>query len=346
MEKELLFGKTLSEINLIVKSIGLPQFTGKQIADWLYKKRVTTIEAMTNVPAKGRAALAEKYEIGLKAPIKVDESVDGTKKYLFGTAKNQFVEAAYIPEIDRKTLCVSSQSGCKMGCLFCMTGKQGFQSNLTANEILNQMMSIPEGELVSNLVYMGMGEPMDNIEEVLKSLEILTSEWGFAWSPRRINVSTIGVVPAMRRFIVESEAHLAISLHSPFNEERKRLMPIESVYPITDVVEALKDFDFGRQRRISFEYIMFKDINDSDEHIKGLLKLLNGIKCRINLIHFHPIPDSPLRGSDFKRMEHFRDKLTEKGIQTTMRRSRGEDIFAACGMLSTKELVNKSEKDF
>ena len=346
MSKEALFGKTLEEISTIVKSVNLPSFAGKQITDWLYQKRVTSIEAMTNLPKKGREALAEKYEVGLIAPVKVDESVDGTKKYLFNTGNNQFIEAAYIPEIDRKTLCVSSQSGCKMGCLFCMTGKQGFQSNLTANEILNQMVSIPEGELVSNLVYMGMGEPMDNIEEVLKSLTILTAPWGFAWSPRRINVSTIGVVPAMRRFITESEAHLAISLHSPFNEERKRLMPIESVYPISDVVEALKEYDFGNQRRISFEYIMFKDVNDSDDHIKGLLRLLNGVKCRINLIHFHPIPDSPLRGSDFKRLEYFRDKLTEKGIMTTIRRSRGEDIFAACGMLSTKELVKKNERDF
>ncbi len=346
MEKEALFGKTLEEINQIVKSVGMPQFTGKQIADWLYKKRVKTIQEMSNISQKSRDLLDEKYTIGLKEPIKVDESVDGTKKYLFNTAKNQFIEAAYIPEVDRKTLCVSSQSGCKMGCLFCMTGKQGFQSNLTANEILNQMVSITEGEEVSNLVYMGMGEPMDNIEEVLKSLSILTSEWGFAWSPRRINVSTIGVIPAMQRFIKESEAHLAISLHSPFNEERKRLMPIESVYPANEVVAALKDFDFGRQRRISFEYIMFKDVNDSDEHIKGLLKLLNGVKCRINLIHFHPIPDSPLRGSDFKRMEFFKTRLTEKGIQTTIRRSRGEDIFAACGMLSTKEMVKKGESDF
>ena len=346
MEKEPLFGKTLEEINQIVKSVGMPQFTGKQIADWLYKKRVKTIQEMSNISQKSRDLLDEKYTIGLKEPIKVDESVDGTKKYLFNTDKNQFIEAAYIPEVDRKTLCVSSQSGCKMGCLFCMTGKQGFQSNLTANEILNQMVSIPEGEEVSNLVYMGMGEPMDNIEEVLKSLSILTSEWGFAWSPRRINVSTIGVIPAMQRFIKESEAHLAISLHSPFNEERKRLMPIESVYPANEVVAALKDFDFGRQRRISFEYIMFKDVNDSDEHIKGLLKLLNGVKCRINLIHFHPIPDSPLRGSDFKRMEFFKTRLTEKGIQTTIRRSRGEDIFAACGMLSTKEMVKKGESDF
>ena len=346
MEKELLFGKTLEELSVIVKSVGLPAFTAKQIADWLYKKRVTTIEAMTNLPLKGRTELAEKYEVGLIAPVKVDESVDGTKKYLFKTGHNQFIEAAYIPEIDRKTLCVSSQSGCKMGCLFCMTGKQGFQSNLTANEILNQMVSIPEGELVSNLVYMGMGEPMDNIDSVLKSLAILIAPWGFAWSPRRINVSTIGVIPALRRFIVESDAHLAISLHSPFNEERKRLMPIESVYPIANVVELLKEFDFGGQRRISFEYIMFKDVNDSDDHIKGLLKLLNGIKCRINLIHFHPIPNSPLKGSDFRRLEYFRDKLNDKGIVTTIRRSRGEDIFAACGMLSTKELVDRQEKDF
>ncbi|MCG8579223.1 MAG: 23S rRNA (adenine(2503)-C(2))-methyltransferase RlmN [Bacteroidales bacterium] len=347
MSKEALYGKTLSELKACVKDLGLPAFTSKQIADWLYKKHVTTIDDMTNLSKKARIQLNEKYEVGLMPPQSFQESVDGTKKYLYQTNNNQFIEAAYLPEENRNTLCISSQVGCKMGCLFCMTARQGFQKNLTSNEILNQIASLPERDTLTNVVYMGMGEPMDNIENVLKSLEIITAEWGYAWSPRRINVSTIGVIPAMRRFIEESEAHLAISLHSPFNEERKQLMPIENVYTAEKLVEALHDYDFGRQRRISFEYIMFKGVNDSAQHVKGLLQLLNGIKCRINLIHFHPIPNSPLEGSDYKTMEFFRDKLSQKGITTTIRKSRGEDIYAACGLLSTKKLLKEnSDTDY
>ncbi|MGQ1946988.1 23S rRNA (adenine(2503)-C(2))-methyltransferase RlmN [Geofilum sp. OHC36d9] len=346
-DKDILFGKTLTELQVIVKDLGLPGYTAAQMTDWLYKKKADHIDDMTNLSKKARTLLNEHFEMGLTQPSKVQSSVDGTKKYLFPAHRNLFIEAAYIPEEDRKTLCVSSQVGCKMGCLFCMTGKQGFQSQLTAGEIINQIRSIPETDELSNVVYMGMGEPMDNIEEVLKSLQILTSEWGFAWSPRRINVSTIGVIPAMRRFIEESEAHLAISMHSPFDEERKKLMPIQQVYAIEQVIEAIRAYDFGRQRRISFEYIMFEGINDTAAHVKGITKLLNGIRCRVNLIKFHPIPDSPLQGTSHKQMQWFADQLSNKGITTTIRRSRGEDIYAACGLLSTKELVKKDEeKDY
>ncbi|TAJ15333.1 23S rRNA (adenine(2503)-C(2))-methyltransferase RlmN [Marinilabiliaceae bacterium JC017] len=347
MKKEVLLGKTLSELKEIVKSLGLPQFTAKQIADWLYKKQILHIDQMTNLSKKARTMLADQYEIGLTPPESVKTSIDGTKKYLFPAAKEKFIEAAYMPEENRNTLCVSSQVGCKMGCLFCMTGRQGFQNQLSAGEIINQIQSLPEKDGLTNVVYMGMGEPMDNIDEVLKSLEILTSEWGYGWSPRRINVSTIGIIPALRRFIEESEAHLAISLHSPFNEERKKLMPIENAYPIEQVIDVLREYDFGRQRRISFEYIMFKGVNDSQIHVNELAKLLNGLRCRMNLIYFHAIPDSPLEGSNMKTMEWFRDQLNHKGITATIRKSRGEDIYAACGMLSTKKLIQEQEnKDF
>jgi 23S rRNA (adenine2503-C2)-methyltransferase len=344
---EALFGKTLEELKSIASEIGLPGFTAKQMAQWLYAKGVNEIDEMTNLSKDARTRLNEKYEIGRVAPSKVQASVDGTKKYLYPAHKGLFIEAAYIPEKDRFTLCISSQIGCKMGCLFCMTGKQGFQGQLTAGEIVNQVLSLPEREKLTNVVYMGMGEPMDNIENVLKSLEIFTSDWGMGWSPRRINVSTIGVEPAMRRFIEESDAHLAISLHTPFNEERKKLMPVEQVYPIEDIIESLKEYDFGRQRRISFEYIMFDGVNDTPAHVKGLTKLLNGIRCRINLIRFHPIPDSPLRGSSDEKIIWFSDQLNKKGLTTTIRRSRGEDIYAACGLLSTKNMLKEdAEKDF
>lgn len=345
MEKAHLFGKTLEELETVTSSAGWPRYIALQVAQWLYSQRVTSIDEMTNLSKKNREWLSLQFEIGRTEPVNVQESVDGTKKYLFSTAKQQFIEAAYIPETDRFTLCVSSQVGCKMGCLFCMTARQGFQKQLTAGEIVNQITSLPEFDLLTNVVYMGMGEPMDNIDEVLKSIQILTSDWGYAWSPRRINVSTIGILPGLKKFIEQSEAHLAISLHSPFDEERASLMPIQQVYSAQAVVDLVKQYDFGRQRRVSIEYIMFKGINDTPRHIKGLLSLLNGVKCRINLIKFHPIPDSPLRGSDAATMERFRDQLSAKGIVSTIRRSRGEDIYAACGLLSTKQLLKNSSNE-
>lgn len=338
-----LFGHTLKQLQEIVIELGLPKFTAKQITDWLYKKDINSIDEMSNLALKSREFLKQHFEFGTIAPSKVQASVDGTKKYLYPTSNGKFVEAAYIPDQNRATLCVSSQVGCKMGCLFCMTGKQGFQSQLTAGEIVNQIRSLPEKENLTNIVYMGMGEPFDNLEQLMQSLEILTSDWGFAMSPRRITVSTIGILPAMKHFLENSECHLAVSLHSPFEEERKQLMPIEAVYSIDQVLDNIRSFDFGGQRRISFEYIMFKGFNDSQNHVNQLAKILNGIKCRINLIRFHPIPNSPLETSDDATIEKFMLALIKKGVRTTIRASRGQDIYAACGLLSTKELVKKRD---
>lgn len=345
MSKQPLFGKTLPELQEIASQLSLPKFTATQIADWLYKKDISSIDEMTNLSKNARDVLKEHFEVGLIAPSKVQESVDGTKKYLYPTQNKKFIEAAYIPDQDRATLCVSSQVGCKMGCLFCMTGKQGFQSNLTAGEIVNQVRSLPEKEKLTNIVYMGMGEPFDNLEEVLKSLEIFTSDWGFGWSPKRITVSTIGIIPAMKTFLEKSDCHLAVSLHSPFEEERKKLMPIENVYSLHEVIETIRSFDFGRQRRVSFEYIMFRDLNDTPRHVNELARILNGIRCRINLIRFHPIPGTPLQSSDDAIIERFMVGLNNKGIRTTIRASRGQDIYAACGLLSTKELVKQHKSE-
>ena len=342
MVKNALFGKTLAELQEIVAEVNLPSFTAKQIAQWLYHKKVASIDEITNLSKKAREAISEKYDMGIFFPTKVQESADGTKKYLFRTQNNYFVESVYLPEENRNTLCISSQVGCKMNCDFCMTGKQGFQNQLTAREIINQIRSIPESELLTNVVYMGMGEPLDNYDEVIKSIEILTSEWGFGWSPRRINLSTIGITPALKRIIEESNVHIAISMHSPFHDEREKFMPVEKAYPIEDVVKTLREYDFGRQRRMSFEYIMFRGINDTPAHVKGIAKLLNGLRCRINLIKFHPFPNSSFKGSSHDRIEWFAKQLTDKGFTTTIRRSRGEDIFAACGLLSTKELKTKN----
>jgi 23S rRNA (adenine2503-C2)-methyltransferase len=337
--KKKLFGKTLTELKDVANELGLPKFTAKQMADWLYKKDVSSIDEMTNLSKKARELLNENYEFGLTQATKVQASVDGTKKYLFPTVQHKFVETAMIPEGERNTVCVSSQIGCKMGCLFCMTAKQGFQGQLSAGEIVNQIKSIDEASEVSNIVYMGMGEPFDNLDEVLKSIEILTADWGFALSPRRITVSTIGIIPGMLRFLNESEAHLAVSLHTPFNDERRNLMPVQVAYPIEEVVAEIKNWDFGRQRRVSFEYILFEGLNDSSRHVKELARLLSGLKCRINLIRFHPVPGTPLKSPGEETIQHFKELLNQKGILTTIRASRGQDIYAACGLLSTKELV-------
>ena len=337
--KDSLFGKSLEELTEICVSLGLPRFTGSQVTDWLYRKKISSVEEMSNLSKKARELLSQKYEVGLIPPSRVQESVDGTKKYLFPTIHHKFVETAMIPDLDRKTVCLSTQVGCKMGCLFCLTGKQGFQGQLNAGEIVNQIRSIDEYGEVTNIVYMGMGEPFDNLDEVLKSITILTSDWGYGMSPRRITVSSIGIIPAMLRFLNECQAHLAISLHSPFDEERKKLMPVQIAYPISEVIRQIKEWDFGRQRRISFEYIVFKGLNDSKLHIRELAKILSGINCRINLIRFHPIPGTPLESPDDETLNDFKDKLNEKGILTTIRASRGQDIYAACGLLSTKELT-------
>lgn len=336
--KEALFGKTLEELNAISLELGLPAYTGKQVSEWLYKKEISGFNEMTNLSRKARALFDSAYELGLQEPMDVQESVDGTKKYLFPGTPGKYIETAYIPDKDRATVCVSSQVGCKMGCLFCMTGKQGFQGNLSAGMILNQFRSIPHWRKITNIVYMGMGEPLDNLGEVLKSLEILTSSWGFALSPRRITVSTIGITPAMLEFLEKSETHLAVSLHTPFDEERRKLMPVQQVYPLKEVISEIRSWDFGRQRRVSFEYILFKDYNDTPAHVNELSRILNGIRCRINLIRFHPIPGTPLESPGEKAILDFRDRLNAKGITTTIRASRGQDIWAACGLLSTKKM--------
>ncbi len=340
-EKAPLFGKTLSELQTLTAGYGLPKFTAKQIADWLYKKEITSIDEMTNLSKKARELLHQNHTFGLTEYVEVKESSDGTRKYLFPTAHSKFIETAMIPFKDRKTVCVSSQVGCKMGCLFCMTAKQGFQGQLTAGEIVNQIRSLPEHGEITNIVYMGMGEPFDNLDEVLKSIEVLTSDWGFAMSPRRLTVSSIGIIPAMTRFMEECEAHLAISLHTPFHEERQKLMPVQIAYPLEQVIEQLRQYDFSGQRRVSFEYIVFGGLNDTPAHVKELAKMLAGLKCRVNLIRFHPVPGTPLHGTDEETLQRFKDGLNNKGILTTIRASRGLDIDAACGLLSTKALLNR-----
>jgi 23S rRNA (adenine2503-C2)-methyltransferase len=342
-EKKVLMGMTLAELKSAVGELGMPQFTAGQIMKWLYQQHVGSIDEMTNISKANRERLKEHFEVGAMAPIDCQRSQDGTVKYLFpvyccGTATHlteKFVETVFIPDKDRATLCVSCQVGCKMNCLFCQTGKQGFEGNLTAADILNQIYALPEREQLTNIVFMGQGEPMDNLDAVLRATEILTAEEGYAWSPRRITVSSVGIRNKLRRFLNESECHVAISMHAPLPEQRQMLMPAEKQMGIEEIVGLLRQYDFSHQRRCSFEYICFGGLNDTPMHAREIVKLLQGLDCRVNLIRFHEIPDVDLPGSDEKRMEALRDYLTAHGIFTTIRASRGQDIFAACGLLST-----------
>lgn len=336
-----LLGQSPEELKEIVVGLGLPAFTAKQIAGWIYGKHVDSIDKMTNLSLDARRRLSEAYAIGCSAPVKCQRSVDGTAKYLYRTSDGHFVETVYIPDGDRATLCVSSQVGCKMGCAFCMTGRQGFVRSLSAADILNQIYSLPERDTLTNIVFMGQGEPMDNLDNVLRATEILTADYGWAWSPKRITVSSVGVKNKLKRFLEESECHVAISMHDPIPSERAELMPAEKGMGIEQVVELLRNYDFSHQRRLSFEYIVFKGVNDSMQHAKAIIKLVKGLDCRFNLIRFHQIPDIPLQGVNDEKMEQFRDYLTSHGVFTTIRASRGQDIYAACGLLSTSKKIGE-----
>ena len=348
--KEKLLGKTLPELKEAAVACGLKPFVGAQLADWLYAKRAGSWDRMVNISKAAREALAAKYELGVSAPVGTAVSTDGTKKYLFavGPAESgagapgrvsghpaiRYIESVMIPEEDRKTLCVSSQAGCRMGCKFCMTGRNGFHGQLDAADILNQFLSIDEAEQLTNAVFMGMGEPLDNYGTVSRVLEVLTAPWGFAWSPKRITVSTIGVLPALRKYLEEQRCHLAVSLHNPFPEERLSVMPVQKAWDIRDVIDLIRQYDFSGQRRVSFEYTMFAGFNDDKRHADALIRLLRGLECRVNLIRFHRIPDFPYDCASDAAMEAFRDRLNNHQILCTIRSSRGEDILAACGMLA------------
>ena len=347
---EPLLGKSLTELQAIAIEAGLPRFVGKQLCEWIYRKRVCSFDEMSNISLKAREALKEKYCIGRIQPTAEAVSVDGTKKYLFpvsiqqSTINDQYIECVYLPEDDRVTLCVSTQAGCKMGCKFCMTGTLGFHGNLSAADILAQVLHFPD---LTNLVLMGEGEPMDNIDNVLRALNVLTAEWGLGWSPKRITVSTVGILesrkskvesqkPALQRFLDETDCHLAISLHNPNADERAAIMPAQKLTPISDVLDLVRQYEWSRQRRLSFEYICWAGINDDIPHAKQLLRLVQGIPCRVNLIRFHESADNSNQlfpSSNEQRMIAFRDYLSAHGVTCTIRRSRGEDILAACGML-------------
>ncbi|MBR4963332.1 MAG: 23S rRNA (adenine(2503)-C(2))-methyltransferase RlmN [Muribaculaceae bacterium] len=336
MQKRVLVGKTLSELKQLAQELKMPAFTGKQIAEWLYEKRVTNFSAMTNISKQNREKLSEECSVGVIPPVHQVVSADGTEKYLFALSDGYNIETVYIPDRERATLCVSSQVGCKMNCLFCMTGKQGFQRNLTPAEIMNQILAVPHSQELTNIVFMGMGEPTDNLDSVLSVIEILTSAWGMAWSPKRITLSTVGIRKGVKRFLDESKCHLAVSLHAP-DGRRAKYMPAEKAFPMSDMIDMLREYDFSHQRRLSFEYIMLRGVNDSIEDAQKLAEVLKGLDCRVNLIRYHAIPGISFQSSSDETIEAFRNELNNRGVIATIRSSRGEDVSAACGMLASQK---------
>ncbi len=339
-----LAGMNLNELREVTAGLGMPKFVATQLAEWIYAKRVTTFDEMRNISKANKELLANQYCVGLYGPQSAQASEDGTVKYLFDAGGDKAIESVYIPEDDRATLCISSQKGCRMNCYFCMTGRQGFHGNLTANQIINQVLSVPQTQQLTNVVFMGMGEPLDNLDNVLKVIEILTAPWGLAWSPKRITVSTVGVKNALKVLCETTSVHIAVSVHNAIEDERSQLMPIENAYHIKEVMDLLGKYDFAHQRRLSVEYIMWQWFNDDIKHAEALREILPNEHVRVNLIRYHMIPGAAkLRTSSDERMAYFRDYLNSKGITCTIRRSRGEDISAACGMLAGK--VKDAEKD-
>lgn len=333
----------LEELQDVALKGGMPKFVGKQLAQWIYEKRATSFSEMANISKKNQAYLDQFYTIGRQTPIRSSKSKDGTVKYLFDVGNSRSIESVYIPDRDRATLCVSSQIGCKMNCYFCATGRQGFKAQLTPAQIINQILSIPPtpkpgdtpATALTNVVFMGMGEPLDNMPALLRTIEILTAPWGLAWSPKRITVSTVGKLPELKDLLDKTQVHIAISVHTADPRERASMMPAQKAFPISNVMRALSGYDFSHQRRLSLEYIMWRGVNDDVAHARMLINLIGKTECRVNLIRFHTIPGVDLHPCSEERMIMFRNILNDAGITATIRASRGEDIEAACGMLAS-----------
>lgn len=271
---------------------------------------------------------------GISDPLSSEVSQDKTIKYLFRTSSGKQYEAVYIPDNNRHTVCVSTQSGCRMGCPFCVSGRYGFHGNLTAGEIVSQILGIPYSEKITHVVFMGMGEPMDNLDNVLRACDIITAQWGLALSPRNVTVSTVGIRPGIERFLKQSVCNLTLSLHSPFPEERHKVVPAEKKFPAHDIIQQMKDAKLKKGRRLSVAYVMISGLNDSDAHLKELISLLEGSVIRVNLLPYHSVGNDSMSSSSPEKMQYFRHNLVISGISASVRKSRGSDISAACGLLA------------
>ena len=332
----------IEELKDFVKELGFEPYRAKQIAQWLYKKRVKSFDEMTNLSKKARELLSQKARIDVLKTVKVEESSDGTRKYLFELPDGNRIESVFIPEKDWNTLCVSTQVGCPAGCKFCLTAKDGFTRNLTAAEIVDQYIHVQrdvgENRRISNVVFMGMGEPLLNFDNVKKAVEIMTHRDMLDLSTRKVTVSTVGVVPGIDRMAKEmNKVKLAVSLHATTDEQREKIVPMNRRWPIGEIMKALRRYPADNNRRIMIEYVMLKGVNDSLEDARRLVKLIKGIPVKVNLIPFNPYPGAPFSPTPREDIEKFQKVLWDHNIAAFIRDSRGQDISAACGMLRTKE---------
>lgn len=313
-------------------------FRAAQVLAAVYRRGVADFAAIREVPAPVRTALAAEFGLPRLDPTFVAHAADDTRKLLFTLDAQAAVEAVLIPDPPRLTLCISSQAGCGMGCAFCATARLGLSRNLSATEIVGQVLAAREilrpGERLSNIVFMGMGEPLANYDAVVDAIRILTADWGFGLSGRRITVSTVGLVPAMRRLVRETPVQLAVSLGGTTDEQRTRLMPVNRRYPLHVLLEACRALPIAQRRRITFEYVLLAGVNDAPEDARRLVRLLHGIRAKVNVIPFNAFPEAGFVGPARPAMERFQRSLLDHGVHATIRESRGRDIQAACGQLA------------
>jgi 23S rRNA (adenine2503-C2)-methyltransferase len=328
-----------AEIETLVESLGAPRYRARQIAHWVYRKQVTDLERMTNLPREFRLALGERASVGVPAIERRTPSQDGSQKFVFRLGDGARMQSVLMPDGERLTLCVSTQVGCGFGCAFCLTGAMGLERNLTPAEIVGQVLGVAStltgGERITHVVYMGMGEPLANYEATVRSLRLLTDPQAFGFSPRRITVSTVGLVSGIEKLAREDlRVNLAISLHATSNRTRDRLMPVNKGFAIEALLAACRRFPLPFRQRMTFEYVLLDGVNDSPEDARQLARLLQGIRAKINLIPFNDWPGAGFSRPSLPRILAFQQALLERGITATVRWSKGEDIGAACGQLS------------
>ena len=334
------------EVDALVARLGEKPYRARQIFRWLHQKGAASLDEMTDLPAALRARLGAESRLEALSRAEERRSTDGTIKWTWRTADGKLVESVYMPEPGRKTLCLSTQAGCAVGCTFCMTGTMGLSRNLTSGEILDQVASanrrlleLGEGSgprPLTNLVFMGMGEPLHNYDNVKAAIDVLLSEDGPNFSNRHVTVSTAGVVPQMRRFGEETDVKLAVSLNATTDEVRSAIMPLNRRWPIADLLAACRDFPMKKGRRITFEYVLLGGVNDSDEDATRLSRLVKGIPAKVNLIPYNENPGLGFRAPEPERVESFRDRLVGANVTAVIRRNRGRDIAAACGQLAAE----------
>lgn len=335
-----LCGLTVDELYDMIKPYDYTYSTALSISNNIYKKRTKEILDFIKIPKKLKQTLITSSCLGISNPVSSEVSKDKTVKYLFRTSSGIQYEAVYIPENKRHTICVSTQSGCRMGCPFCVSGRYGFHGNLTAGEIVSQILSVQVPDKVTHVVFMGMGEPMDNLGNVLKACEIITAQWGLALSSRHVTISTVGIKNGIERFLEESDCNLTLSLHSPFSEERKMFVPVETKYPASEILQIMKNFKLKKGRRLSVAYIMISGLNDTENHLNKLISMLKDSVIRVNLLPYHSVGDNSMKSSSPEKMQYFKHNLIISGISASVRKSRGSDISAACGLLAAGMVQN------